>query len=71
MVKTLSDFPADRFAIHAICDCGHMAMVETTRLPDDMSIPLLHQSLRCGPCGERASGIRNIWTAAGGFAHAG
>jgi len=71
MVNTLSDFPADRFAIHAVCDCGHMAVVDTSRLPGGLPVPVLRQSLRCQACGERASGIRIIWTAAGGFAHAG
>ena len=71
MVNTLSDFPADRFAIYAVCARGHIATVDTSRLPGDMPIPVLRQSLRCEACGERASGIRIICTAAGGFAHAG
>ena len=71
MVNTLSNFPADRFAIYAVCNCGHMAAVDTSRLPGSLTIPALRQSLRCGACGERATGIRIIWTAAGGFAYAG
>ena len=71
MLNVLSDFPPDRFAIHAACDCGHMAPIDTTRLPADLPVPVLRDSLRCRVCGGPAAGIRIIWTAAGGFAHSG
>jgi hypothetical protein len=68
-MNRLADFPNDRFVIHAVCECGHMAAVDTSRLPADLSIPTLRASLLCSACGARAAGIRVIWTAAGGFAH--
>ena len=71
MGNTLSHFPPDRFAIFAVCECGNTAAADTTRLPRDLQIPILRQPLRCQACGGRESGIRIIWTAAGGFAHAG
>lgn len=54
MVNTLSDFPAERFAIYVVCDCGHMAAVDTSRLPGDLQVQVLRQLLRGGACGERA-----------------
>lgn len=67
MVNKLADFPADRFAIKALCACGHTATIDTSTLPADLTVPALRRSLRCGRCGRRATGIRILWTAAGGF----
>jgi len=67
MASTLADFPPDRFAIHAYCECGHSARVGADRLPADMQIQWLRSRLRCGACGSRQVSIRIEWTAAGGY----
>lgn len=69
MANVIADFPADRFAIHAHCPCGHGARLDLERLPADLTIERLRARLRCRACGGRAVGIRISWTAAGGFAH--
>ena len=71
MPNTLADFPPDRFAIHAFCECGHSDQVATARLPGELSIDALRSRLRCSVCGSRQVSIRIVWTAAGGFQHSG
>jgi hypothetical protein len=70
-MNTLADFPPDRFAIIAHCTCGHSGQIDTTVLPPDLPMSVINHALRCSACGGRASGVRIIWTAAGGYAHAG
>jgi hypothetical protein len=70
-MNILADFPSERFAIIAHCLCGHAGRVETSRLPQELAISALERSLRCADCGARASGIRIVWIAAGGYAHGG
>ena len=69
MSNYLADFPPDRFAIHAYCEYGHGAKIDTERLPSKLAIAALRALLRCGACGGRDVSIRIGWTAAGGFAH--
>jgi hypothetical protein len=69
MPNTLADFPPDRFAIHAYCECGHDAKIDLERLPSTLAIDTLRARLRCAACGRRDVSIRIGWTAAGGFAH--
>ena len=71
MPNTLADFPPDRFAIYAFCECGHTDQVATARLPAELPIDALRSRLRCRVCGSRQVSIRIIWTAAGGFHHSG
>lgn len=67
--NTLADFPADRFAIHALCECGHQARVPTETLPPALRVDVLRAALRCQVCGSRQVRISIVWTAAGGYAH--
>jgi hypothetical protein len=69
MANVIADFPANRFAIHAHCPCGHGARLDLERLPAALTIDRLRARLRCRACGGREIGIRISWTAAGGFAH--
>ena len=71
MANTLSDFPADRFAIHAYCGCGHDAALPIATMPQHTTIDALRGRLRCLACGSRGVRISIIWTAAGGYAHSG
>jgi hypothetical protein len=68
MANTLSDFPADRFAIRAYCECGHDAALPIATMPQDMTIDALRARLRCQRCGARGVRISIIWIAAGGYA---
>lgn len=66
-MNTLADFPADRFAIHAYCDCGHSAKVNTGALPAHLTIDELKARLCCQACRRRGVRITIAWTACGGF----
>jgi len=71
MPNALADFPPERFAFHAFCECGHTDQVDTDRLPAELPIDVLRSRLRCSVCGSRQVSIRIIWMAAGGFHHSG
>jgi hypothetical protein len=70
-MNTLADFPSCSFAIIAHCRCGHSGRVDRSGLPADLSTSVMEGLLRCSKCGARAAEIRILWTAAGGYAHAG
>ncbi len=64
------DFPPDTFDLRGFCDaCGYSASVSRPRIPAGLSVQGLAQRLRCTACGSRETGIRIIYTGAGGFRH--
>ena len=71
MPNTLADFPPERFAIYAFCECGHQASIDTASLPPELPVDTLRSRLRCRACSSRQVSIRIVWTAAGGFHHSG
>ena len=67
MSNLLADFPLDRFAIHAFCECGYDAQIDLASLPETLTVDVLRARLRCTVCGGREVSIRIGWIAAGGF----
>lgn len=66
----LEEFPPDTFELRGFCDaCGYSATVARARIPSGLSVQGLARRLRCTACGSRETGIRIIYTGAGGFRH--
>ena len=68
MDNTLTDFAPDQYTLMAYCEsCDHSSRVPVERLPADMTICRLRQSLQCSLCGHRDAEIRIIFTGSGEF----
>jgi hypothetical protein len=64
------DFPPETFELRGFCDaCGYSAAVSRARIPVGLSVQTLARRLRCTACGSRETGMRIIYTGAGGFRH--
>jgi len=64
------DFPPETFELRGFCDaCGYSAAIARTGIPAGLSVQGLTRRLRCTACGSRETGIRIIYTGAGGFRH--
>jgi hypothetical protein len=64
------DFPPEIFELRGFCDaCGYSAAVCRARIPVGLSVQTLARRLRCTACGSRETGMRIIYTGAGGFRH--
>ena len=64
------DFPPETFELRGFCDaCGYSASVARARIPAGLSVQGLARRLRCTACGSRETGMRIIYTGAGGFRH--
>jgi hypothetical protein len=64
------DFPPETFVLRGCCDaCGYSAAVARARIPAGLSVQTLARRLRCTACGSRETGMRIIYTGAGGFCH--
>lgn len=63
-------FPPETFELRGFCDgCGYSAAVSRARIPVGLSVQGLVRRLRCAACGSRETGMRIIYTGAGGFRH--
>ena len=68
MENTLADFPPDEYTIMAFCEaCDREARVPVERLPRDLRLSQLRESLRCQECGHRGAEIRILYTAGGEY----
>lgn len=64
------DFPPEAFELRGFCDaCGYSATVARADIPAGLSVQGLARRLRCTACGSRETGMRIIYTGAGGFRH--
>jgi hypothetical protein len=64
------DFPPETFELRGFCDaCGYSATVVRAHIPAGLSLQGLARRLRCTACGSRETGMRIIYTGAGGFRH--
>jgi|AACY02.16.fsa_nt_gi hypothetical protein len=64
------DFPPETFELRGFCDaCGYSATVARADIPAGLSVQGLARRLRCTACGSRETGMRIIYTGAGGFRH--
>ena len=68
VANTLSDFPPDQYTLMAYCEaCDHASRIVVKKLPGDLTVDRLRQSLRCGACGHKGAEIRIIFSGSGEF----
>jgi hypothetical protein len=66
--NSLADLAADAFTIFVWWDaCGDSGTFDRGRVSEDTRVQMIHEKLRCSPCGSRHVSVRVAYTDVGGF----